>query len=184
MNTDKDAYIVKSSPTSSEGSNVHFNSTIYWKGKKYCITTCDCPYFLSTFLLCPCACAACQRVGIDIDDSNHYHPRWWIGYRPLYPAALANLGVTDFENDPWLPIQNVSTSGINKNSKLPYEESEHEIIDQTRTQTYNGLSDMPKVSKAEKITKLKEQCDVCIKLGAESPSNTKLVFEYLVELQN
>ena len=162
VNTDEDAYIVKSSPTSSKGSNVHFNSTIYWKGKKYCITTCDCPYFLSTYLLCPCACSVCQRVGIDIDDSNHYHPRWWIGYHPLYPTALANLGVTDFENAPWLSIQNISTSGINKNSKLPHQESEHEIIVRTRTQINDSLSDM----QAERIAKLRQQCDACVKLGA------------------
>ena len=143
-NNDENVYKVQASTKATAHSRVQFNSTIYWKGRKYSITTCDCTYFRSTLLLCPCACAACQRTGVDIDDSTQYHPRWWIGYHPLYHSALLNLGVADYDNAPWVPIKKILNAGSNPNSTVPRQESEADIILLNRTDIFNGLPNMKK----------------------------------------
>ena len=67
---------------------------------------------------------------------------------------------------------------------MPHCESEQDIIVRNHTQIFDGLPDMQKLFQAQRIIKLRQQCDACIKLGVESPSSTKLMLAYLVELQN
>ena len=121
---------------------VEFNSLIMWKGREYYITKCSFPYFKSTFMLCPCACAACQRQQVDVYDCSHYHPRLWIGYHPLYSTALANLGIADIENAPWVPVNHTISVGSNKNTKTTPGQSLNDIILRNRTLIFNELPNM------------------------------------------
>ena len=175
------AYEVRGGEGSSEVSLVEFNSPIYWKGREYSITKCSCPYFQSTLLLCPCACAACQRTNVDIDDCSHYHPRFWIGYHPLYHQALANLGVDDFDDPPWVKLSNV---GCNQNPSRTHQESMNDIILRNRTQIFNELPNMAKFKACERMVKLRQECDACVKIGMKSATSTKLMLAYVVELRN
>ena len=62
--------------------------------------------------------------------------------------------------------------------------SDVEIIDQNCSTFFDKLPDMRKYTQAQRITKLRQQSDACVKLGSETASNTKYVLAYLVELQN
>ena len=167
---EKIAYEVCGGVGSSEVSLVEFNCIIFWEGREYTITKCSCPYFKSTFSLCPCACAACQRTKVDIDDCSHYHPCFWIGYHSLYYSALANLGVGDFDDAPWVKI---SAVGSNQNTNRTDQESKNDIIFRNRTQIFNELPNMAKFKKRERIVKLRQECDACVKFEANSATSTK-----------
>ena len=136
------AYEVRGGGGSNEVSLVEFNSLIMWKGREYFITKCSCPYFKSTFMLCPCACAACQRQQVNVYNCSHYHPGLWIGYHPLYSTALANLEIADFDNAPWVLVNNTSPVGLHQDTKTSPEQSLNDIILRNRTLIFNDLPNM------------------------------------------
>ena len=68
-------YVVKHKSSSPHSCIVDFEGLVTWNGKKYSILTGTCSFFTSTFMICPCACAASQRNSFDIDSISNVHPR-------------------------------------------------------------------------------------------------------------
>ena len=68
-------YVVKQKLSSPHSCIVDFEGLVTWNGKKYSILTGTCSFFTSTFMICPCACAASQRNSFDIDSISNVHPR-------------------------------------------------------------------------------------------------------------
>ena len=58
---------VKESESSTVTFLVNLDKKISWRGKDFQIVTGTCSYYTSTWMICPCACAAMQRFGRDID---------------------------------------------------------------------------------------------------------------------
>ena len=51
-------------------------------------------------MICPCACAAMQRVSMDIDKIENVHPFYRIWYHPLWKEAIKSLYLSDYKDSP------------------------------------------------------------------------------------
>ena len=172
-------YHVKVNEKSPHGCVVNLTGTVMWKERQYTIITCVCPYFKSSLQLCPGACAAAQRAGVDIDDPRHVHPRFWIGFHPLYSVALGNLAMVDYEDAPWSDIMRVAPAGIDHGNISTNTESDRDVMMQARTQIYDSLGSMKDMTKAQRITKIRNVFNPCLQLAAMSPRNTKMACDHL-----
>ena len=140
-----------------------------------------CPFYNSCLCICPCACAAAQRAQIDINDPKHAHPRYLIGYHPLWPIALTDLSLADYDDAPWSSHMRIAPAG---QSSEPTSSSTEDAILCARTQIYDSMGSMTELKEAQQITKIRSMFEPCLKLGAQSPRNCKMACAYLVELEN
>ena len=99
--SDSSKHIVKVNKNSEIFCEVNLKGNTVWQGFQYTTITGTCPYYKSTLLICPCACAAAQRREINIKDPMHAHPRYLIGHHPLWPIAISDLTLSDYEDAPW-----------------------------------------------------------------------------------
>jgi len=66
-------FFVKETDASTIHCEVDLNTTVSWRGDSFQIVTGTCSYYLSTRMICPCACAAMQRFEKDIDLIDNVH---------------------------------------------------------------------------------------------------------------
>jgi hypothetical protein len=52
-------------------------------------------------MICPCACAAMQRISMDIDNINNVHPYYRLCYHPLWNEALKCIRRSDYNDSPF-----------------------------------------------------------------------------------
>ena len=64
-------FLVKEKDTCTVACQVNLDTTILWRGEKFSIVTGSCSCYLSTRMICPCACAAMQQVSMDIDKIDN-----------------------------------------------------------------------------------------------------------------
>ncbi len=81
-------FIVKEADSSTACCEVDIDTNVSWRGDQFQIVTGTCSYYLSTRMICPCACAAMQRIGKDIDTIENVHPFYCIWYHPLWKEAI------------------------------------------------------------------------------------------------
>ncbi len=83
---------------------VDLNSTVSWSGEQFQIVTGKSSYYLSTWMICSCACAAMQRIGMDIDKIDNVHPFFRIWYHPLWKEAIKSLQLSNYKNSPYVSL--------------------------------------------------------------------------------
>ncbi len=66
-------FLVKETDTSTVACQVNLAANVSWRGEQFRIVTGTCSYYLSTKMICPCACAAMQRFEKDIDLIDNVH---------------------------------------------------------------------------------------------------------------
>jgi hypothetical protein len=76
-------FIVKEADSSTVCCEVDLDTNVSWRSGQFQIVTGTCSYYLSTQMICPCACAAMQRIGKDIDTIENVHPFYHIWYHLL-----------------------------------------------------------------------------------------------------
>ena len=117
---------------------VNLKGNTEWQDFQYTTITGMCPHYKSTLIICPCACTAAQRKIINIKYPTHAHPRYLIGHYPLWPIAISDLALSDYEDALWswhicVAPASVLTNPIANNS------SEEYAILRARTQIYDSL---------------------------------------------
>ena len=75
------------------------------RGDEYKIPSCTCAFYRSTYIICPCICAAITKAGKheDIDNVHNVHPFWHLRGHPMWRRALDKLGKADYDDFPELP---------------------------------------------------------------------------------
>jgi hypothetical protein len=92
---------------------VDLNSTVSWRGEQFKIVTGSCSYYLSTRMICPCACVAMQRIGMDINKIDNVHPFYCIWYHPLWKEATKSLQLSNYKDSPYYSLTNLEpTSNV------------------------------------------------------------------------
>ncbi len=94
-------FFVKESDASTIHCEVDLNSTVFWRGEHFQIVTGTYLYYLSTWMICPCACAAMPRIGMDINKIDNVHPFFRIWYHPLRKEAIKSLKLSDYKDSPY-----------------------------------------------------------------------------------
>ena len=113
-----------------------------WKGVVYVMLTGTCPYFKSTWMICPCGCAAAQRAGIDIDDPSLVHPYWLIRNHPLWASVLQSVGLSDYPESP---------SPSTRASAVPVNDAKESDVCRITSDIYDNLEDMEYLVPAKRV---------------------------------
>ncbi len=91
---------------------VDLNTTVSWRDEQFQIVTGTCSYYLSTQMICPCACAAMQRFRKDIDKIDNAHPFYRIWYHPLWKEAIKSLQLHDYKDPPYNSLTQLESTSI------------------------------------------------------------------------
>ncbi len=75
-------FFVMETDASNNHCEVDLNTIVSWRCEQFQIITGTCSYYMSTWMICPCACATMQRFGKDIDKIDNVHPFYRIWYHP------------------------------------------------------------------------------------------------------
>jgi hypothetical protein len=86
---------------------VDLNTTVSWRVEHFQIVTGSFSYYLSTRIICPCACAAMQWIGMDINKIDNVHPFYHIWYHPLWKEAIKSLQLSDYKDFPYYSLTNL-----------------------------------------------------------------------------
>ena len=184
ISEDSSKHIVKCNEDATNYCEVNLKDEVLWNGHKFFIMTGTCPFYRSSLCICPCACAAAQRRGMDIKNPTHVHPRYLVGFHPLWPIALADLALADYEDAPWSHHFRITPATVD-NSVLGVENnSEHGEILKARTQIFDSLSNMSQLQQSQRIVLVRNNFEPCLKLAGQSARQCKLACAYLIELQN
>ena len=97
-------FLAKETDTSTVACQVNLATNVSWRGEQFRIVTGTCSYYLSTRMICPCACAAMQRVSLDIDLIENVHPFYRIWYHPLWKEAIKSLHLSDYKDSPYYSL--------------------------------------------------------------------------------
>ena len=87
-------YLVLRTNLDSEISTVCLKGSLKFSGIDIACTTCTCPFFTSSRIICSCGCIAAQRAGFNIKDAANFYP--------LY--SLSRMAVEEQGFPPLLPI--------------------------------------------------------------------------------
>jgi hypothetical protein len=105
-------FIVKEADSSTAICEVDLDTNVSWRGGQFQIVTGTCSYYLSTWMICPSACAAMQRIGKDIDTIANLHPFYCIWYHPLWKKAIKSLQLSDYKDSPYYSVTNLDPTSI------------------------------------------------------------------------
>jgi len=99
----------------------------------------------------------------------------------LWPIALTDRSLADYDDAPWSSHMRIAPA---RPSFEPTSSSTDDAILRAQTQIYDSMGSMNELKEAQRITKIRSMFEPCLKLGAQSPKNCKMVCAYLVELEN
>ena len=75
---------------------VNLATTVVHRGDEYCIPTCTCGYWMSTFRICSCIVKALMAAKKEVAKVENAHPIHLASRHPLWPRALKLLSVEDY----------------------------------------------------------------------------------------
>jgi len=107
-----------------------------------------------------------------------------IGHHPLWPIAISDLTLSDYEDAPWSRHIRVAPASVLTNPTISNNSSEEDAILRARTQIYDSLGSMGELSVAQRITTVRNSFQSCLNLAAQSARNCKMNCVFLVELEN
>ncbi len=151
-------FFVKESDASTIHCEVDLNTTVTWRGDQFQIVTGTCSYYLSTWMICPCACAAMQRFGKDIDLIENVHPFYCIWYHPLWKEAIKSLHLSDYKESPYYSLTQLeptSKSSVQDQDPL----STTKLEDTMRcfnSEIFDKIGHLGNISEAQRINKMRE----------------------------
>ena len=177
-------FLVKEKDTNTVACQVNLDTTILWRGEQFRIVTGTCSYFLSTRMICPCACAAMQRVSMDIDKIDNVHPFYRIWYHPLWKEAIKSLYLSDYKDSPYS-----SSGSLEPISNVPVQDPSCSIDTEDTMQRFNSeifdkIGHLGNISEAKRIHKMREQFNMLEKIAVKSVQATKYAICGIIEVTN
>ena len=171
-------YQVKESSSSKKECIVNIAAVIRWRGVSYNMVTGTCSYFKSTRQLCPCACAAMQRLNMDIDAIQNHHPFYHLWFHPLWKQALEVCGLDDYDDSPFHNVPKPVEASSEGSLSIP------DIIRRENTRIFDNMKDLGNLNESGRIMKLRQTLLPLEKVAAKSMSRTKVAIASITELTN
>jgi hypothetical protein len=84
-------FLVKETDTCIVVSQFNLDRTVPWRGEQFGTVTGTWLHYLSTPMICPCACAAMQQIGMDSDMIDNVHPIYHIWHHSLWKEVIKAL---------------------------------------------------------------------------------------------
>jgi hypothetical protein len=150
-------FFVKESDVSTIHCEVDLNTTVSWRGDQFQIVTGTCSYYLSTWMICPCACAAMQRFGKDIDLIENVLPFYCIWYHPLWKEAIKSLHLSDYKDSPYNSLTRLEpTSKSSVQDQDPLSTTKLEDTMRCFNSEFDKIGHLGNISEAQRINKMRE----------------------------
>ena len=179
-------FFVKENDASTIHCEVDLNSTVSWRGEQLQIITGTCSYYLSTRMICPCACAAMQRFRKDIDKIDNVHPFYRIWYHPLWKEAIKSLQLHDYKDSPFYSLTQLEPTSISS-AQNPDLMSNIKLEDTMRcfnSEIFDKIGNLGNISEAQRINKMREHFYKLEKIAVKSVKSTKYAICSIIELTN
>jgi hypothetical protein len=162
---------------------VNLDTKISWRSNNFHVVTGTCSYYTSTWMICPCACAAMQRIGWDIDKIEHVHLFYRIWYHPLWNEALKNIQLADYKDSPFCssPFSNPTISNVVDKLVGPITEY---TMQHTNSEIFSTIDICGNISEAQRIAKMKQHFQLLEKIAVKSVQSTKLAIISIIKITN
>jgi hypothetical protein len=177
-------FFVKENDASTIHCEVDLNTTVFWRGEQFQFVTGTCSYYLSTRMICPCACAAMQRFRKDIDKIDNVHPFYRIWYHPLWKEAIKSLQLHDYKDSPYYSLTQLEPTSISS-AQNPDPMSNIKLEDTTRcfnSEIFDKIGNLGNISEAQRINKMREHFYKLEKIAVKSVKSTKYAICSIIEL--
>jgi hypothetical protein len=160
-------------PSSTIHCEVDLNTTVSCRGEQFQIVTGSCSYFLSTRMICPFACAAMQRIGMDINKIDNVHPFYHIWYHPLWKEAIKSLQLSNYNDSPCYSLTNLEPTS---NAAAQDPSSNITLGDTMRrfnSEIFDKSGHLGNISESQRINKMRGHFNKLEKLAVKSVQSTK-----------
>jgi hypothetical protein len=163
---------VKESKSNTVACFVSLDKNISWIGEDFQIVTGTCLYYTSTWMICPCACAAMQCIGWDIDKIENVHPFYCLWYHPSWHEALKSLQLSDHKDSPFYisPFSNPSSSIVTNTLICPNTEDTMQCIN---SEIFEKIDIYGNISEAQRIVMMRQHFHK-LEIAVKSVHSTKL----------
>ena len=179
-------FLVKETDTSTVACQVNLATTVSWRGEQFRIVTGTCSYYLSTRMICPCACTAMQRVSWDIDLIENVHPFYRIWYHPFWKEALKSLHLSDYKDSPYYSLTHLeptATSVTHAQDTLS-DITLSDTIRRHNSEIFDQIGNLGNISEAQRIHMLREHFNKLEKIAVRSVKSTKYAICSIIETTN
>ena len=135
-------------------------------------------------MICPCACATMQQVGMDIDKIDNVHPFYCIWYHPLWKEAIKSLELSDYKDSPYYysphlePTSNVTVQDPLSNITLD------DTMGRANSEIFDKIGNLGNISEAQRIHKMREHFHKLEKITVRSVQSTKYAICSIIEVTN
>ncbi len=163
---------------------VNLDTIVSWRGERFQIVTGTCSYYSSTQMICPCAYATMQWIGMDIDKIDNVHPFYHIWYHPLWKEAIKSLELSDYKDSPYYSCPNLEpASSVTVQDPL----SNINLEDTMRcanSEIFDKIGSLDNISEAQRIHKTREHFHKLKKIAIRSVQSTKYAICSIIEVTN
>jgi hypothetical protein len=174
---------VKESESSTVSCFVNLDTKISWIGEDFQIVTGACLYYTPTWMICPCAWAAMQHVGWDIDKIENSHLFYHLWYHPPWNEALKSIQLSDYKDSPYYssPISDPTSSNVM--DTLICQNTE-ETMFRVNSQIFEKIDIYGNISEAQRIAKMRQHFHKLEKIAVKSVHSMKLAITSIIEITN
>jgi hypothetical protein len=177
-------FFVKETDTSTIHCEVDLNTTVSWRGEQFQIVTGLCLYYLSTWMICPCACAAMQRIRMDINKIDNVHPFYRIWYHSLWKEAIKSLQLSYYKDSSYYSLTNLeptsNAAAQDPSSNITLEDT----MQRFNSEIFDEIGHLGNISESQHINKMREHFNKLEKLFVKSVQSTKYAICSIIEVTN
>ena len=134
-------------------------------------------------MICPCACAAMQRFGRDIDKIENVHPFYHVWYHPLWKEALKNIQLADYKDSPFYssPLSSPKISNVVDTLPCPITE---DTMQHVNLEIFEKIDIYGNIPEAKRVAKMRQHFHHLEKIAVKSVHSTKLAITSIIEITN
>ena len=103
-----------------------------------------------------------------------------VGLHHLWPIAIADLALLDYEDAPWSHHIRVAPVTVGGSVLLPKDSLGQYTVLRAHTQFFDSLGSMAELKEMQQIVTVRNSSEPCLKLAAQTPRQCKLAYKYLI----
>jgi hypothetical protein len=135
-------------------------------------------------MICPCACAAMQRIGMDTNKVDNVHPFYHIWYHPLWKEAIKSLQLSNYKDSPYYSLTNLkptsNAAAQDPSSNITLEDT----MQHFNSEIFDKIGHLGNISESQRINKMREHFNKLEKFAVKSVQSTKYAICSIIEVTN
>jgi hypothetical protein len=127
--------------------------------------------FTSSRIICPCACAAAQFAGFNIDDPANIYPLYLVWHQPRYRDGCREARLSTFME--YMPHFYPPAASTNETEQHIYPPTAEESMIAFNSQIFDRLGTMDHLNESQRVTKFRELCGTLQDVACQSALHFK-----------